>query len=300
MPIIKKNDITPERPIIIVLYGQPGCGKTSSATTAENPILIDTDRGYDRAVQRIDTLEARNWQDIDSEIQTIKEYKTIIVDTAKAMLDDYLSAYAVEQNYKLKTNSLKRFGQMADDFKMFVNTIRRGGSDIIFICHDKEVQEGDVIKHSPDCTGQSKDLLLRIADQVGYICKVNGKRTIIFEPTDNYIGKNVAQIPPTEIPDNTDEGFNTFMADIIRKVKSSIASKSDAQNEAMKMLAELRELLESAMTIEEVGFIMERSGSLPQLLKKPFFTEMKDKLKAKGFLYDSNLKKFVQDEKTAD
>ena len=298
MPIIKKNDVTPERPVIIVLYGQPGCGKTSSATTAENPILIDTDRGYDRAVQRIDTLEARNWQDIDSEIQTIKEYKTIIVDTAKAMLDDYLSAYAVEQNYKLKTNSLKRFGQMADDFKMFVNAIRGGGSDIIFICHDKETQEGDVIKHSPDCTGQSKDLLLRIADQVGYICKVNGRRTVVFEPTDNYIGKNVAQIPPTAIPDSTDAAFSTFMADIIRKVKSSIASKSDAQNEAVRMLSELREALEAAMTVEEVDFIMEKSGALPQLLKKPFFAEMKERLKAKGFSYDSNLKKFVQDEKT--
>lgn len=298
MPIIKKNDVTPERPVIIVLYGQPGCGKTSSATTAENPILIDTDRGYDRAVQRIDTLEARCWQDIDSEIETIKEYKTIIVDTAKAMLDDYLSSYAIEQNYKFKTNALKRFGQMADDFKMFVNTIRNGGSDIIFICHDKETQEGDIIKHSPDCTGQSKDLLLRIADQVGYICKMNGKRTIIFEPTDNYIGKNVAQIPPTTIPDNTDESFTSFMADIIKKVKASIASKSDAQHEAMKMLAELRELLESAMTIEEVDFIMEKSGSLPQLLKKPFFTEMKGKLKGKGFIYDSNLKKFIQDGKT--
>ena len=298
MPIIKKNDVTPERPVIIVLYGQPGCGKTSSATTAENPILIDTDRGYDRAVQRIDTLEARCWQDIDSEIETIKEYKTIIVDTAKAMLDDYLSTYAIEQNYKFKTNALKRFGQMADDFKMFVNTIRNGGSDIIFICHDKETQEGDIIKHSPDCTGQSKDLLLRIADQVGYICKMNGKRTIIFEPTDNYIGKNVAQIPPTTIPDNTDESFTSFMADIIKKVKASIASKSDAQHEAMKMLAELRELLESAMTIEEVDFIMEKSGSLPQLLKKPFFTEMKGKLKGKGFIYDSNLKKFIQDGKT--
>ena len=298
MPIIKKNDVTPERPVIIVLYGQPGCGKTSSATTAENPILIDTDRGYDRAVQRIDTLEARNWQDIDSEIQTIKEYRTIIVDTAKAMLDDYLSAYAVEQNYKLKTNSLKRFGQMADDFKMFVNAIRGGGSDIIFICHDKETQEGDVIKHSPDCTGQSKDLLLRIADQVGYICKVNGKRTIVFEPTDNYIGKNVAQIPSTAIPDSTDAAFSTFMAEIIRKVKSSIASKSDAQNEAVRMLSELREALEAAMTVEEVDFIMEKSGALPQLLKKPFFAEMKERLKAKGFSYDSNLKKFVQNEKT--
>ena len=58
MPIIRKNDVAPERPIIIVLYGTPGTGKTSVATTADNPLLIDTDRGYDRAVQRIDTLEA--------------------------------------------------------------------------------------------------------------------------------------------------------------------------------------------------------------------------------------------------
>ena len=58
MPIIKKNDVTPERPVIIVLYGTPGSGKTSVATTAENPIVIDTDRGYDRAVQRVDTLTA--------------------------------------------------------------------------------------------------------------------------------------------------------------------------------------------------------------------------------------------------
>ena len=42
MPIIKKNDVTPERPVIIVLYGTPGTGKTSVATTAFNPLLIDT------------------------------------------------------------------------------------------------------------------------------------------------------------------------------------------------------------------------------------------------------------------
>lgn len=297
MPIIKKNDVTPERPVIIVLYGQPGCGKTSCATTANNPVLIDTDRGYDRAVQRIDTLEARKWQDIDSEVEAIKSYKTVIIDTAKAMLDDYLSTYAVEQNYKLKTNSLKRFGQMADDFKMFVNTLRNGGSDIIFICHDKETTEGDIIKHSPDCTGQSKDLLLRIADQVGYISKVNGKRTITFEPSDNFIGKNVAQIPPTVIPENTDAAFSTFMAGIIQKVKSSIISKSDAQNKAMEMLSELREMLAASMTLKDIEGLQEAAKELPQVLKYPFFEEMKRKLSEKGFTFDG--KKFVENGKAA-
>ena len=286
MPIIRKNDVTPERPVIIVLYGTPGSGKTSVATTAENPILIDTDRGYDRAVQRIDTLEARRWQDIDGEMEAIKSYKTVIVDTAKAMLDDYLSTYAVEQNYKLKSNSLKRFGQMADDFKMFVNSLRNGGSDIIFICHDKETAEGDNIKHSPDCTGQSKDLLLRIADH-----------TIFFEPSDNFIGKNVAQIDPTTIPDNTDSAFPTFMADVIKKVKTAIMSKSDAQGKAMQQLAEARALLASVSALEDINALQKSASRLPQVLKYPFFEEMKSELAKKGFTFDG--KNFIQDEKTA-
>ena len=292
MPILKKNDITPERPVILVLYGTPGSGKTSAATTATNPILIDTDRGYDRAVQRVDTLEARNWQDIDSETATIKSYRTVIVDTAKAMLDDYLSTYAVEQNYKLKTNTLKRFGQMADDFKMFVNTLRRGGSDIIFICHDRETAEGDVIRHSPDCTGQSKDLLLRIADQVGYICMSNGRRTVTFEPSDNFVGKNVAGLPSIIIPDSTDPEFPAFMAGIIQKVKDAIMRKSNSQNQSLEMLSDLRDQMASAMTEEDTDHLLKASSELPDVLKGPFFAEMKEKLSLKGFLYDKSLKKF--------
>lgn len=299
MPIIKKNDVTPERPVIIVLYGTPGTGKTSAATTADNPILIDTDRGYDRAVQRVDTLEARSWQDIDSETATIKTYKTVIVDTAKAMLDDYLSTYAVEQNYKLKTNSLKRFGQMADDFKMFVNALRSGGSDIIFICHDKETADGDIIKHSPDCTGQSKDLLLRIADQVGYISKVNGKRTITFEPTDNYVGKNVAQLQPMVIPESTGPHFSTFMAGIIKSVKTAISSKSDEQNKAIEMLDNLRSLLAVAETDEDAESLQTKARELPPVLQSPFGKELKETLESKGFTFDKSQKKFLKNAKAA-
>ena len=93
MPIVKKNDVLPERPVIIVLYGVPGSGKTSVATTADNPLLIDCDRGADRAVQRCDTIMAKCWKDIDSERESMKDYKTIVVDTAKSMIDDYLSQY---------------------------------------------------------------------------------------------------------------------------------------------------------------------------------------------------------------
>lgn len=296
MPIIKANDVTPERPVVIVLYGVPGSGKTSIATTAENPIVIDTDRGYDRAVQRVDTLTAQKWQDIDSERETIKQYKTVVVDTAKAMLDDYLSAFVCEQNYKLKSNGLKRFGQMADEFKQFVNFLRSNGSDVIFICHDKETQEGDVIKHAPDCTGQSKDLLIRIADQVGYISIQNKHRVITFEPVDNFVGKNVAQLGTIPIPNAPSKEFDACMADIIKQVKSAIQSKSEAQRKAKEQLEGLRAKVAEVETLEDVEAILTDSKELPDVMKVPFFTELKETLSAKGFNYDAKSKKFVKDE----
>lgn len=294
MPIIKKDDVAPERPVIIVIYGVPGSGKTSVAITAKLPILIDTDRGYDRAALRVDTLTAQKWTDVTTETETIKQYKTVVLDTAKAALDDYLSAYVCEQNYKLKTNGLKRFGQMADEFKQFINMLRANGQDLVIICHDKETQEGDVIKHAPDCTGQSKDLLIRIADQVGYIGIQNRQRVITFEPVDNFVGKNVAQLGTLPIPDASTREFSTCMADIIAQVKKSIQSKSEAQRKAQELLESLRERLAGVETEEDVEALLKDAKLLPDILKSPFFGEVKETLAPKDFEFDAKKKKFVK------
>lgn len=299
MPIIKKDDVAPERPVIIVLYGQPGAGKTSIATTASNPLLIDTDRGYDRAVQRVDTLSVSNWNEVLASTNDFISYSTIIVDTAKAALDDFLAAYVCENNYKLRTNSLKRFGQMADEFKAFVSQLRLNGSDIIFICHDKEVSEGDVVKHSPDCTGQSKDLLLRIADQVGYISIINGKRHICFDALDNYVGKNVAQIALSEIPNADTLEFENFMGDIIKQVKTSIQSKSEAQQKANALRSKLRDDLMKIEDNEGAAALIKACTELPAIMKVPFFNEIKKELTAKGFIYDKEKGAFLKEETKA-
>lgn len=293
MPIIKKTDVTPERPVIIVLYGTPGSGKTSVATTASAPLLIDTDRGFDRAVQRVDTLAVSDWKEVVDSVPQMAAYKTVVIDTAKACLDDYLSDFVIRANYKLQTNTIKRFGEMAEQFKQFVNALRRNGSDIIFICHDKEISEGDVVRHAPDCTGQSKDLLLRIADQVGYISVINRRRTVSFEPTDKTVGKNVAQIPSTPIPDAASAEFPTFMASVIRKVKDSIQSKTEAQRAANEKLAALREKLASVESEAAAAALMESCKELPTVMKKPFFHEIVNALAAKGFIYDKDSSCFL-------
>lgn len=293
MPIIKKNDIMPERPVIILLYGTPGTGKTSLAGTSKNPILIDTDRGADRACTRIDTLMASKWMDIENEREAIKTYDTVILDTCKSCLDEYISDYVTSQNYKLKSNTLKRFGEMAEKFKEFVNFLRQNQSDIIFICHDKEQTEGDVIKHSPECTGQSKDLLLRIADQVGYITMVNGQRTIVFDPTDTTVGKNVAQIPPMRIPDTSSIDFSDCMANIIDKVKKALVNKSEAQKEAQEALDEARKKVAEAKTLKDANELISIANNLAKVHQTAFKKFVVEEMKKLGFVIKDG--KFVKE-----
>lgn len=293
MPIIKKDAIMPERPVIILLYGSPGCGKTSVANTSKNPILIDTDRGADRAAMRVDTLMASKWMDIENEKESIKTYDTVILDTCKSCLDEYISDFVVSQNYKLKSNTLKRFGEMAEKFKDFVNFLRQNQSDIIFICHDKEQTEGDVVKHSPECTGQSKDLLLRIADQVGYVTMVNGQRTIVFDPTDTTIGKNVAQIPPMAIPTTDSIDFQNCMANIIDKVKKALVNKSEAQKEAQAALEEARKKVSEAKTLKDANDLINVANSLAQIHQTAFKKHVVSEMKKLGFVIKDG--KFVKE-----
>ena len=293
MAIIRKTDPMPARPVIIVLYGTPGAGKTSLAATADEPLLIDTDRGADRAFQRVDTLAASQWGDITAEEGAMRGYKTVIVDTARAVLDDYIAEAVCQQDYKLRKNSLKRFGAMADEFKSFVSRLRAGGSDIIFVCHDKETTEGDTVRHSPDCTGQSRDLLLRIADQVGYLSMVGGRRTVVFDPTDTSVGKNVARLAPVEVPACGTSAFDSCMAGIIARVKAAIRDKGEAQREAVLALEEADKALAAAATPEDAAALLATANTLPQTVRNVFKRRMLDTLAARGIFYDKEAGRFT-------
>lgn len=293
MAIIRKSDVFPKRPVIIVIYGTPGVGKTSLFNTSKNPILLDCDRGADRAINRQDTIVATNWKEVLQDEGEIKNYSTLGIDTAKAVLDDFLMTYVVDNDYKLKTNKLKAFGAIGDEFKMFINRRRNEGIDIVVIAHAKEDKDGDNIKLSPDVTGQSKDLLLRIADQVGFLTMVNNKRTITFEPTDKTIGKNVAKLPTMEIPNETDPAFPTFMAEIIEKVKESIQRQTEEQKEALEKIRELSAAIATMETPEQAQAISDEIQTLTKMQQTGIKKQFKEKLDELKIKYDKNTNTFI-------
>jgi hypothetical protein len=271
MPIVKKEEPLKERPVIIVLWGEGGLGKTSLGNTADSPITIDFDRGIDRSINRQDTLIPTDWEEVVKEEAAglFKKYKTVVIDTAKAALDDFLMVYVRKIDPKCRTNKLAAYGAIGDEFKLFINQRRAESADIVIIAHAKEKEDtGGSARKIPDVTGQSYQLLLRIADQVGYVSTINNKRSIQFEPTDALVGKNVARIPTAEIPDQSDPRFKTFMADLINSVRKALASQSEAQREAVALSEKYQDELAKAETPEILTQVLHNVNELPDYLKK--------------------------------
>lgn len=289
MPILKKEEAIPERPVIIALYGDPGIGKTSLFNTSPNPLLIDFDRGVDRAINRQDTLVVNAWEDVLKEEKsgTFQSYSTIGIDTAKAALDDFLMSYVIKQDYKNAKNKLAAYGALGDEFKVFVSNRRSEKADIVIIAHAKDEKEGDIIKKMPDVTGGSYQLLLRIADQVGYMTTINNKRVIQFEPTDRTIGKNVARLPIIEIPDENNPEFRTFMASIIQKTKEQMRNMSEAQRESEQKMIQLQEHINLCEDPEELTAILHIANEQPNAMKNALRKLIADRAKMKGFIVDS-------------
>lgn len=286
MPIVKQNEPLPERSVVIGLYGEPGVSKTTLANTSDNPLVIDFDRGIARSLLRKDFLQVDSWGDVIAEEQrgTFKSYKTIIIDTAKAALDDFLMPHVVQKDFKLSKNKLQAYGAIGDEFKLFLNKRRNEGCDVIIIAHAKK--DEDTKKHIPDITGQSYNLILRVCDQIGYVSMQNNQRTIQWDPTDITIGKNTASLQTTVIPDKGSSDLRSFMNTIISQVKASIVQQSEAQREALEKMQKYENEIEETETPEDLSLLVAPVQVLPKALAEPLAKRMGEKAKQKGWTWD--------------
>lgn len=244
MPIVKSNQSFPARPVVMLIYGVPGVGKTSLSVTSENPVLVDCDRGADRAVIRKDTLVCSKWEDIIAEKETFKQYKTVVIDTAKACLDDFLCDYAVRMDDASKKNKLKMFGYVGDAFKAFVAYLRSINVDLIILAHAAEDKDGDDRIFYPSVTGQSKDLVQRIADQIGFLSYgADNSRVLHFQKNHRIVAKDTARLGDIVIPEASDPAYATAMANIIAATKTRIQERTNAQNEALDAIKTAEEAI---------------------------------------------------------
>ena len=246
----------------LVIYAAPGLGKTSLAFTAEKPLLLDFDNGSHRAANRKDAVVVSQWSDVAGiTAEDLAPFKTVVVDTAGRALDA-LTADIIRVNPKHGRGgalTLQGYGELKARFGAFLKFLNTFGKDVVLIAHMDEQRSGDDVVERLDVQGGSKGEIYKAADAMGRIAIVNGQRWLRFSPTDAAFGKNPGRLEPLAIPATDSPEFDGFLARVIDTTKDRLNELSEAQQEAMTVLAAFRTDVLNAESAADVNNLMKKA-----------------------------------------
>lgn len=262
--ITKASDPIKVERLNVVMYAQPGIGKTTLAFTASNPLLLDFDNGSHRAANRKDVVRVSDWSAVAGiTADDLAGYDTVIIDTAGRALD-VLTVDIIRQNPKHGRGGalqLQGWGELKSRFGAFLKLLNSFGKDVVLIAHMEEQRNGDEVIERLDVQGGSKGEIYKAADVMGRLVMQDRKRRLLFSPTDAAFGKNPGQLEPMDVPAVTDPAFETFLANVIATTKERLNALTEEQREAQEEQNWFRDTLPNVSTADGVNALLDRARS---------------------------------------
>jgi len=301
MNIIKPEQPLPPEKLVAVIYGPPGVAKTSLAFTADNPILFDFDQGVKRAVGRKDINKIGRYEEIIEMIEKDQMrglgYKTAIIDTGGNLLDRFASDFVCRVDFKNKNASggltLSGYGAIQQVFKKLMDYLRGLDMDIVIICHGVEKEgAGDSLRLRPRMTGGSYNIMMELADMVGYMEMLNDKVTINFNPTDKHVGKNCGELAPIQLPHYLKPDWDGFLAKLINTTREKIETLTEEQRNAVGLVSNLTNEINGFTTPEQFDEVSKRIATTPEWCRVALSKIMRDKIALLGIRYNKTDNKF--------
>lgn len=282
-----------EHPVLL-LFGQPGIGKTSLAFSAKRPLLLDFDAGAHRAAHRGDTVPVTQWSDVkDLAATDLSGYDTIVVDTVGRCLD-VMTAAIIAETPKLGPNgnlSQQGWGTLKTRFRQWIASLRALGKDVLLIAHDKEDRDGDSRIVRPDIVGGSFGEVFRVSDVVGY-CYMSGRNRILdCNPTDKWLGKNPGGWQPFTIPPVAKAG--TFVAELFDATRAALGQISDESAKVTQQVEEWRTALDGFTAPEDFTRAVAQIKPLPPMVAEPVKALLRARVKELGFVWNTGSNTFV-------
>ncbi len=281
MGLIKQpSELEVKQTLSILIYGQPGIGKTTLGCSSPNSVLFDYDGGVQRinGAHQVATVQIKSWEDTTEalkELETMPEIKTIVIDTVGKMLD-YMALYIVKNDSKQGKRdgslSLQGYGQRKTMFQNFIKQVFVSGKNIIFIAHEKEEKRGEEFVKRPEIGGSSANDLMKELDLVGYMQAIGKDRTITFDPTEQYYAKNTCSLPTiTKLPVLIDEngvsiGANNYISSVIEAYKSAQLRNKEHIAEYEMLLDSVKSTLQEVKTIDEINSLVPKLQNLHHVM----------------------------------
>lgn len=211
MSLIKKPaQLNVPSTVKIMIYGQPGTGKTTLALSAPKPLLLDFDGGVHRVNfgHQCDTLPVQSWSEaVEVLNEDLSAYNTIVVDTVGKMMD-----YLIDSVEKAGIVGWKKWEKINEGFASFTRNLSNKGKHIIFVAHRDTRKEGDdATVFIPSLREKNYTAIVTELDLLGYVEMKGTTRSITFNPTSRNDGKNTCNLPPAiSIPAVVDKDGNAM------------------------------------------------------------------------------------------
>ena len=151
----------------VLIAGYPGIGKTTLGLSAPKPLLIDTDFGASRILDRLhtDCIQPNTYQELldDLTIENLTDYETIVIDTGGKLLD-LMKVHAIKLDIKNSKKdgslSLQGYGAVGQLFKNFVYNIHYVlKKHLVVIFHVVEDKQDEEIKLRILAEGSTKNTI---------------------------------------------------------------------------------------------------------------------------------------------
>jgi phage nucleotide-binding protein len=280
MGIIKRpSELSVKNTLSVLIYGQPGIGKTTFGVSAPNAVLFDYDGGVQRinGAHQVATLQPTSWEDTAEALAEIQnempEIQTIVIDTVGKMLD-YMSAYIIKNDAKMAMRdgslSLKGYGVRKQMFVNFIKQLAIMGKNVVFIAHEREERRGEETFKRPEIGGSSANDLIKELDLVGYMYAIGKERVITFDPAEYYYAKNTCNLPaaiklPVVVDETGKASQNVAMANIVKSYETAQVKRQSMTAEYEQVLDIIAETMTYATDADSLNDAMAKVFGLEQI-----------------------------------
>jgi len=303
--MIRSSGEVPEKTAYRVLvYGKPGSGKSTLACSANNPLLIDTDKGFSRIhlLSRPSAyIQPESYQEIIDDMKNpeFMSYDTIVVDTLGRLLE-LMTIHAGTVNPKLRQSdgdlTMKGWGWLAKEFTNFVQFLYGMNKNVVFVAHAVEEQDGDTKVYRIDAGGKAKKEIFKDMDIVGFMETVGQSRMINFAQNERYYTKNSIGITDFEpLPNILKGDKNDYLKNLFLRAKNKESEDAKVAVQYRKLMAQLESFIEGVTDAETAGKALDHLNEAEQIWGSKNISKkmLNDKCKKIGVEYDREKRVFV-------